>query len=126
MADVKFTPGPWEWSEDRIWGGYSGLVGANGQEVLFPNTANDGDDGAAWFEDFPSNADAHLIAASPDLYEADKALAGVASRLAMFVHMSIPDLSSDYDKARAAELCEIARDALRESGKARAKAEAQS
>ena len=89
MADVKFTAGPWEWSEDRIWGGYSGLVGANGQEVLFPNTANDGDDGAAWFEDFPSAADAHLIAASPDLYRTGSELAETISALLPLVDHEI-------------------------------------
>jgi hypothetical protein len=68
----KHTKGPWEWVEDRLNGGYSGLVGANGEEVLFPNCRNDGDEGAAWFEDFPSEADRNLIAAAPELLEALK------------------------------------------------------
>lgn len=66
------TPGPWTWTEDRCWGGYSGIVGPNNQEVFYPNTANNGDDGAAWFEDLPSEADRALIAAAPDLLEALK------------------------------------------------------
>ena len=65
----KFTRGPWEWVEDRWHGGYTGICGANNQEVLFPNHCNDGDDGDAWFEDLPSEADRNLIAAAPDLYD---------------------------------------------------------
>lgn len=64
------TPGPWQWVRNHFWDGYSGIVGPDNQEVLFPNTANDGDDGAAWFADFPSEADANLIIAAPDLLEA--------------------------------------------------------
>ena len=65
------TPGPWEWLEDKFNGGYSGLVAPRtGEEVLFPNHRNEGDDGDAWFEDFPNEANAHLIAAAPQLLEA--------------------------------------------------------
>ena len=65
------TPGPWEWLEDKFNGGYSGLVAPRtGEEVLFPNHRNEGDDGDAWFEDFPNEANAHLIAAAPELLEA--------------------------------------------------------
>lgn len=70
---MSHTPGPWKWVTDNFRGGYAGLVGRvgqNQQEVLFPNHANDGDEGAAWFEDFPSEADRNLIAAAPDLLEA--------------------------------------------------------
>lgn len=66
----KFTPGPWRWMENKYRGGYSGLCGAENIAVLFPNSCNDGDDGDAWFEDFPSEADANLIAAAPEMYEA--------------------------------------------------------
>jgi len=82
MGEVKHTPGPWDWVEDRANGGFSGLVGPDGLEVLFPNTRNEGDTGAAWFEDFPSEANARLIAASPDLLEALKA---AQTALAMIV-----------------------------------------
>lgn len=76
MSESKHTSGPWEWVPDRFRGGYSGLVGPDGAEVLFPNHANDGDEGAAWFEDFPTAADARLIAAAPDLLAACKTLVG--------------------------------------------------
>jgi hypothetical protein len=72
MAD--FTPGPWEWVEDRFWGGYSGIVGKDDTPVLYPDHSNDGDDGAAWFEEFPTEADRNLIISSPDMYEALKAI----------------------------------------------------
>lgn len=64
---VKHTPEPWEWVVDKWNGGYSGIVGRDGIEVLFPNSRNDGDIGAAWFEDFPSPQDASLIISAPDL-----------------------------------------------------------
>jgi len=56
------TPGKWEWNTDRYRGGYSGITGKDNAEVLFPNHCNDGDDGAAWFEDFPNDADRDFIA----------------------------------------------------------------
>lgn len=51
------TAGEWYWVEDRWRGGYSGLMSSDNNPVLFANSANDGDTGAAWFEDFPSDAD---------------------------------------------------------------------
>lgn len=65
---MEYTKGPWEWVEDKFHGGYSGITGRDA-EVLYPNCCNDGDDGAAWFEDSPSEADRNLIAAAPDMYE---------------------------------------------------------
>lgn len=65
-----FTPGPWEWVKNNFFGGYSGIVGKDNAEVLYPDHCNDGDEGAAWFEEFPSEADRNLIAAAPDMYEA--------------------------------------------------------
>lgn len=56
------TPGPWEWNKSRFYNGYSGITGKDNAEVLFPNHCNDGDDGAAWFEDFPNDADRDFIA----------------------------------------------------------------
>lgn len=56
------TNGPWEWVENKYRGAYSSIVGKDGVEVLFPNHCNDGDDGDAWFEDFPSEEDAKFIA----------------------------------------------------------------
>lgn len=74
----NFTKGPWVWSDDRFRGGYSCLYSESADEpVLWPQRENDGDEGAAWFatDDYYGetalvDADAHLIAAAPDLYEA--------------------------------------------------------
>lgn len=57
----KATPGPWEWLEDTWNGGYKGIIGPNDREVLFPDHRNDGDDGDAWFDEFPSEADREFI-----------------------------------------------------------------
>src|ERR1700743_2660751 len=57
----KATPGPWEWTADRWRGGYSGLSNDAGAEIVYPQTANDGDTGAAWFEEMAED-DAALIA----------------------------------------------------------------
>lgn len=94
----KPTPGPWEWSVDRFRGGYSGITGPDGSEVLFPNTANDGDTGAAWFEDFPSDADRALIAAAPAMGEA---LLYVAERI-LAQHVLNEFEAEGLAKARAA------------------------
>ncbi len=64
---TKHTPGPWEWNEDTFHGGLSGLSGPDGVEVLFPEHCNDGDDGAAWFDSTPSEADKLLIEEAPAL-----------------------------------------------------------
>ena len=78
-SKAGYTPGPWEWIEDRFWGGYSGLFDSNGNPVLVPQHSNDGDDGAAWFETYGDAGDetltesnARLIAAAPALAEALK------------------------------------------------------
>lgn len=93
----KFTRGPWEWVEDRWHGGYTGICGANNKEVLFPNHCNDGDDGDAWFEDLPSEADRNLIAAAPGLYVA---LMEALSKLLYF--QSYSDVRSTIVMVRAA------------------------
>jgi hypothetical protein len=67
------TPGPWVWHESPMWGGKSGLFNGDGDPVCVPSTSNDGDTGAAWFDDMLSEADARLMVASPDLLEACKA-----------------------------------------------------
>lgn len=56
------TPGPWGWQVDKRNGGYSGLSGKDDIEVLYPNHCNDGDDGSAWFDEFPNYADREFIA----------------------------------------------------------------
>ena len=59
------TPGPWEWQEDRWHGGYSGISNNQDKPVLYPNHANEGDWGAAWFdEDELDQANARLIVAA--------------------------------------------------------------
>ena len=77
MSDTKFTPGPWDWNEDKWNGGWSGLFAEDDTPVLVPQSRNDGDDGAAWFatvdeadEEGLNDADRALIAAAPELYEA--------------------------------------------------------
>ena len=57
----KATPEPWEWNVDNYHGGYSGITGKDNAEVLFPDHCNEDDDGAAWFEEFPSVEDGKLI-----------------------------------------------------------------
>lgn len=58
------TPGPWEWQENKWWGGHSGMTGKGGVSVLYPNHSNDGDDGAAWFDDWENDNDRIFIAAA--------------------------------------------------------------
>ena len=69
------TPGPWQWNTDSWHGGWSGLFGANGEPVIYPQRENDGDDGDAWFasvedagEEGLSDDDKALIAAAPEMY----------------------------------------------------------
>lgn len=73
---AQHTPGPWEWVDDRFWGGYSGLFTGDGQPIIYPQRKNDGDEGAAWFDtcgdagdETLTEANARLIAASPTMYE---------------------------------------------------------
>lgn len=78
----KLPKGPWEWVEDKFHGGYSGLVDAENKEVLFPNCCNDGDEGAAWFEDYVTPEVRHFITlartALPQLAEDYRKLLAVA------------------------------------------------
>lgn len=77
MSKFEGTPGPWHWCEDKFRGGYCGLYDANDNPVLVPQSANDGDDGAAWLgidEDYYGETalnsfDAALISAAPELLE---------------------------------------------------------
>jgi len=66
MSEAKFTPGPWEWdgdvwdydyAEEAPW-----LIGKDNQIILKGEI------------DCANKANAHLIAAAPDLYEAIKEL----------------------------------------------------
>ena len=60
----RATEPPWIWIKNNFWGGYSGMIGKDDKEVIFADHANDGDDGAAWFEEFPSESDRDFIAAA--------------------------------------------------------------
>ena len=69
------TPGEWMWTEHPTRCGYSGIAAEDTCEVLYPNAANDGDEGAAWFEDLPIPADAEFIVHAPrDITTLTKAL----------------------------------------------------
>jgi len=66
MSETKFTPGPWEWdgdvwdydyAEEAPW-----LIGKDNQIIIKGEI------------DCANKANAHLIAAAPDLYEAIKEL----------------------------------------------------
>lgn len=61
MTETKFTPGPWKWvkSNDHDWSSYDLSPG-----ILTKDTA----DGTP-FGDEIDKANAHLIAAAPELYE---------------------------------------------------------
>lgn len=99
------TPAPWTWAEDRLNGGWSGLIGPDGEEVMFPLCRNDGDEGATWFEpgESMSEQDARLIAAAPDLYEALGALCvSVEMMLAACGDEERLDLDEGYQIARRA------------------------
>lgn len=95
MSERKWTKGPWFWNEDRWNGGYSSITGADDVDVLRPNHCNDGDDGAAWFEDYPSDADRALIVSAPDLFEALEAILPYAANMLEHDHPVVA-------KARAA------------------------
>ena len=60
-TETKHTPGPWELMEDRVPGGLE--LGANGRAIC-----------EIWRRNKPDTeeANAHLIAASPDMYAALK------------------------------------------------------
>lgn len=68
------TPGPLYWSEDRFRGGYSGLFDSNDQPVLYPQCANDGDSGAAWFNTDGDAGEQTLTEANAELFKNAPAL----------------------------------------------------
>lgn len=62
MTETKFTPGPWKWQRqnEQEWPSYDLSPG-----VLTKDTA----DGTPWGDEI-DRANAHMIAAAPDLYGA--------------------------------------------------------
>ena len=70
MSETKFTPGPWKWSnaykasnnENLTWS----LLGENGYGIL----SCDGESNSPQELGESGKANAHLIAAAPDLYKA--------------------------------------------------------
>lgn len=102
--EAQHTKGPWVWVADDWNGGFSGLVASEtNEEVLFPNHKNEGDEGAAWFDDFPSEANAHLIAAAPELLEAldmiEKSISG-GGRVVTFSDLDIKEIQTAIAKAK--------------------------
>lgn len=76
MAEPRFTPGPWEWWTSNSWRRLTahnkpGRQYVQEGDVLCPTVARDGHPDLIVTE-----ANMALIAASPDLYEAVRKLAG--------------------------------------------------
>ncbi|MGI9485438.1 MAG: hypothetical protein ACR2RF_06060 [Geminicoccaceae bacterium] len=90
------TPAPWSWHESSWWGGYSGLYGPNGEDIVVPQTCNDGDTGAAWFEEI-TDEDRDLIAAAPEtaaelerVREINAELVGALKRAERLIDEALP------------------------------------
>jgi len=64
--DAARTQGEWGWNTDHLHGGYSGLYSQD-TPVCVPNACNDGDEGAAWFEEYLTGEDASFIAHAPKM-----------------------------------------------------------
>lgn len=90
----KATPGPWEWVDYPWRGGSSGIANLEGDTVLYPNHCNDGDEGDAWFEDYPNEADGNLlIIARTALPEAIAEIEQLRQEKAELVKMTVRILS---------------------------------
>ena len=113
MSETKFTPGPWKWKGEDYRGGWGWqlLVGPNGEGLI----CGEDSDGPyqhlkafvpidpKYCETAPRvhvlEANAHLIAAAPELYEALENL----TRLANFPkEASYKEVFESWGKARAA------------------------
>lgn len=97
MSEAKHTPGPWEWVVHGEYG-YSALTNSVNSEVLATGGFNDGDYPVTWMGEEMSDADAHLIAAAPEL------LAALAEALNA-QGVAVQDYDAQFgwmDKARAA------------------------
>lgn len=101
MSETKFTPGPWGWVE-QYRGGHAWLQSAS-EKFTIGNAIID--DGSAYGEYPPriavNEANAHLIAAAPDLYEALERLLPMAED-DCFQYGNSADEDEDIIFARAA------------------------
>lgn len=86
MSEAKFTPGPWELETVRTQVGVCHKIGKLGSSTRITSACLYDD----CYSDKPGDlqllADAHLIAAAPDMYEAlkaarEKALASIPSAI---------------------------------------------
>ncbi len=106
------TPAPWHWIKDEWWGGHAALVDENDNTVLAPDTANDGDFGAAWFEEYPTKADRLLIQSSPELFETMEEIRDLAK-----THEPAQGYDhSNWDHYRLNWITSMAQKALKKSG----------
>ena len=108
MSDTKFTPGNWNWNEDKWNGGWSGLYSDGDTPVLVPQSCNDGDDGAAWFatvdeagEEGLTDADRALIETAPELYRQLESLLLMVARQTNFNDDDDGDLIQKCESALA-------------------------
>jgi len=105
------TPGPWEWHDDRFWGGKSGLFNDRGEPVCVPNCSNDGDTGAAWFDEMLTDDDARLIAAAPDLLAACRAFIESENQcdinLSFVIAQAAIAKSGFSPRSNASEVCDM-------------------
>ena len=83
MGEAKFTPGPWVTkqaiSADNV-GGFDWCVTQVGDTKIIAEVFQRVGGVQGFWDDRPVEANAHLIAAAPNLYEALKAVISVADR----------------------------------------------
>jgi len=88
---AKFTPGPWKWREDAVEEDGSTM------RTLAPGVLILDDMGGGPWGDEVDRANARLIAAAPDLYEALRNLLSAAE-----AHIFSTECQAQRDAARAA------------------------
>ena len=107
MSETKFTPAPWCWVHYKDVDGFYGLYSGD-QPIVYPQRCNDGDDGNAWFstdesyygETALTEADAHLIAAAPEMYDFIKKVFDIQKNhygYAMELHMAMIKLAEESE-----------------------------
>ena len=76
MSEVKHTPGPWTWGDD-----FHGLYGSGKDNAVLSHASFEG----MWLSyEGDREANARLIASSPDLFEQLSALVALCERQADF------------------------------------------